>query len=101
LCYDGAMAITRETVEYVAHLSRIELKEAELEKLSAQLKGILAFIDKLSELDISHAAPAHHILLLKDIFRGDLAKPPLSSEAALKNAPCREGNFYLVPKIIE
>ena len=45
------MAITKETVKYVAHLARIELKPKELEKLSGQLKEILDFIDKLKKVD--------------------------------------------------
>ena len=95
------MAITKETVEYVAHLARIELKPKELEKLSQQLQGILGFIDKLKKLDISNISPTSHILPLNNVLRDDKQKEPLPVEKALMNAPRRERNFFVVPKVIE
>ena len=95
------MAITKETVEYVAHLARIELKPKELEKLSQQLQGILGFIDKLKKLDISNISPTSHILPLNNVLRDDKQKEPLPVEKALMNAPRRERNFFVVPKVSE
>jgi len=46
------MAISKETVQYVANLARIELEADELDKLARQLEDIISFIDKLKELDI-------------------------------------------------
>lgn len=95
------MAITRETVEYVAHLARIELKSKELEKLSQQLQDILGFIDKLKSINIENIAPTSHILPINNVLRQDCPKESLPCEKALENAPAREGNFFVVPKVIE
>lgn len=95
------MAITKETVEYVAHLARIELKPKELEKLSQQLKSILGFIDKLKKIDIKDIPATSHILPLTNVLREDNPKQSLSCEEALKNAPSRQENFFVVPKVIE
>ncbi len=95
------MAITKETVEYVAHLARIELQPKELEKLSQQLKSILSFIDKLEKLDIKDIPPTSHILPLNNVLREDLPKQSLSCDQALLNAPGRQENFFVVPKVIE
>ena len=95
------MSITKETVEYVAHLARIELKPKELEKFSKQLQAILDFIDQLSKVNIENIAPTSHILPIKNILREDLPKESLSSDKTLMNAPSREGNFFGVPKVIE
>lgn len=95
------MEITKETVEYVAHLARMELQSKELEKLSQQLQHILDFIDKLKEVNVENIQPASHILPINNVLREDLPKDSLSSEKALKNAPGREGNFFSVPKVIE
>ena len=95
------MAISKETVKYVAHLSRIDLGEKELEKLSGQLQGILDFIDKLKKLDIKNINPTSHILPINNVLREDTPRESLSSDKALINAPSREGKFFVVPKIIE
>lgn len=95
------MAIDDKTVEYVAHLARIELQPKELEKLSRQLHDILDFIDKLNQADIQGVLPTSHILPLNNVFRQDVMGGSLSSEKALENAPCKQDNFYVVPKVIE
>ena len=95
------MAITKETVKYVANLARIELKPQELEKMSGQLKDILGFIDKLGKVDIKNISPTSHILPINNVLRNDQPQESLSADKALENAPHREGNFFVVPKIIE
>jgi aspartyl-tRNA(Asn)/glutamyl-tRNA(Gln) amidotransferase subunit C len=95
------MAIDKETVEYVAHLARIELQPEELEKLSRQLHDILGFIDKLSALDVEQVKPTSHILPISNILRDDEPRICLTPDKALENAPSKNGNFFSVPKIIE
>jgi len=95
------MAISKETVQYVAHLSRIDLKPEELEKLSGQLAGILDFIDQLKEVDVSNITPTSHILPVNNVLRQDNPQPSLAPEKALENAPQKAGNFFVVPKVIE
>jgi len=95
------MAISKETVEYVAHLARIDLQPKELEKLSRQLQDILNFIDTLKKLDIKDIAPTSHILPLSNVLREDAPKESLPSAKALSNAPSPQGNFFGVPKVIE
>jgi len=95
------MAIDKETVEYVAHLARIELKPEELDKLSRQLHDILGFIDKLSALDVGQVKPTSHILPISNVLREDKPHICLTPDKALENAPSKNGNFFSVPKIIE
>ena len=95
------MAIDKETVKYVAHLARIELKPRELEKLSGQLQDILGFIDKLKKIEIKDINPTSHILAINNVLREDKPGESLSVEQVLENAPQREGNFFVVPKVIE
>ena len=97
----GTMAITQDTVKYVAHLARIDLPPKELEKLSQQLQEILGFIDKLKKVDIKDIVPTSHILPINNVLRDDLPAESLSSDKALENAPERQGNFFGVPKVIE
>jgi len=95
------MSINKEIVEYVAHLSRIDLKAQELEMISGQLGGILDFIDKLKEADISNVTPTSHILPLNNVLRQDIVQESLSAQKALENSPETKGNFFKVPKVIE
>ncbi len=95
------MAINRQTLDYVAHLARIELQPKELEKLSKQLQDILDFIDKLKKIDTKDISPTSHILPLENVLRQDEPRPSLTSKNALANAPSQEENFFVVPKVID
>lgn len=95
------MEITKEIVEYVAHLSRIELNSKELEKLSGQLTGILDFIDKLKQVDITDIEPTSHILSINNVLRDDVVSGSLDAQKALENAPDKNEKFFIVPKVIE
>jgi len=95
------MSIDKKTVEDVAHLARIELGAEELKKLSGQLEHILAFIDKLSSLNTENIAPTSHILPISNVLREDEPKSSLPIEKTLNNAPEKQGNFFVVPKVIE
>jgi len=95
------MAIDKETVKYVAHLSRIELGQQELDKLSRQLHDILDFIDTLNKLQVDNVIPTSHILPINNVLREDVPVKSLPIEETLINAPSREGSCFGVPKVIE
>jgi aspartyl-tRNA(Asn)/glutamyl-tRNA(Gln) amidotransferase subunit C len=95
------MAINKETVEYVAHLSRIELEPRELDKISVQLSSILDFIDKLKSVNTDNVVPTSHILPINNVLRQDEPGVSLSAEKALKNSPEKHDTFFVVPKVIE
>lgn len=95
------MALSKETVEYVANLSRIALTGEELEKFSKQIESILGFIDTLKTLDVSDIEPTAHILPISNVLREDEPRPSLTIEKTIANAPAGEGNFFVVPKVIE
>ena len=95
------MKITVKDVQYVANLARLELTDEELENLTKQLDGILTYMNKLNELDTEGIEPLSHVLPLKNVYREDKVTSSLPVEEVLKNAPCREGGFFKVPKVIE
>jgi len=95
------MALSKQTVEYVANLARIELKNEELDKISKQLESIVSFIDKLSALDVKEIEPTSNILQINSVLREDEPKPSLPLDKTLANAPAKEGPFFAVPKVIE
>lgn len=95
------MKISLSKVAHIAKLARLHLSEEEMEKFSFQLSSILSYMEKLNELDTSDIEPTSHVIPLKNIFREDTVIPSLSPEDALKNAPERAENFFVVPRIIE
>jgi aspartyl-tRNA(Asn)/glutamyl-tRNA(Gln) amidotransferase subunit C len=88
-------------IKYVAHLARVALTPDEEQKLGAQLGNILGYIEKLNQLDVSNVEPTAHAVPLLNVVRSDEARPSLSNEEALANAPAKAGGLFLVPKIVE
>ncbi len=95
------MKITREEVEHVARLARLELTEEEKERMRAQLDSILQYMEKLNELDTTAVEPTSHVIPLVNVMREDELRPSLPQEEALANAPDRQDVFFRVPRIIE
>jgi aspartyl-tRNA(Asn)/glutamyl-tRNA(Gln) amidotransferase subunit C len=93
--------LSREEVVHVARLARLHLGDEELERMREQLDAILAYIDKLRELDVEGVEPTSHAVPLVNVMRDDEVTSCLSQEEALANAPDRADAFFRVPRIIE
>ncbi len=91
------MAISREEVLHVANLARLDLTEDEIERFREQLNAILEAVGKVAELDLSGVQPTAHPLELANVWADDRARPSLSVDEALENAPDRAGDFFRVP----
>jgi aspartyl-tRNA(Asn)/glutamyl-tRNA(Gln) amidotransferase subunit C len=95
------MKITREVVEYVAHLGRLDLEPHEVDLYTGQLDRILQFMDTLNKLDTEGIDPTSHAIPVECLLREDSVKDSLEIDSSLWNAPDRKGNFFKVPPIIE
>lgn len=95
------MKITKEEVEHVARLARLELSDAEKETLTGQMDAILAYVEKLNELDTANVVPTAHAVPMENAFREDVVRPSIGADNALANAPARAEGFFRVPKVIE
>ncbi|HLC26704.1 MAG TPA: Asp-tRNA(Asn)/Glu-tRNA(Gln) amidotransferase subunit GatC [bacterium] len=95
------MKITPQEVEHVAKLARLALDDAEREMFTRQLSDILAYVDKLNELDTSRVTPTSHVIPVQNVFRPDEVGESLPVEEALANSPAPEHNHHRVPKIVE
>ncbi len=94
------MAISRGEVEKVSLLGRLLLSEDELDKMTAQLGGILQYMDLLAEVDTADVEPMAHAHDVSDVFRKDEFRPGLAREQALANAPHRDDECYRVPAVL-
>jgi aspartyl-tRNA(Asn)/glutamyl-tRNA(Gln) amidotransferase subunit C len=94
------MALTREEVLHVADLARLSLAPAEIELFTRQLNDILAYVEKLQELDTEGVPPLAHVIPVFNVFREDAVKDGLDRDTAMDNAPAREEGAFVVPRII-
>ena len=95
------MSATEIDVKYVAHLARIALTPDEEQKLGAQLGHILAYIEKLKELNVANVDPTAHAIPLANVTRPDEVRPSLPHVEAMRNAPAQVNGLFQVPKIVE
>jgi aspartyl-tRNA(Asn)/glutamyl-tRNA(Gln) amidotransferase subunit C len=95
------MALTRKDVEWVAHLARLRLTDAELETMTRQLGAIVDYVAQLAEVDTEGVEPMAHPLTVHNVFRADEPAPSLPVEEALANAPRRRGDFFSVPAVLD
>ena len=71
------MKITREQVENVAVLARLELQPAEIDTFTDQMDAILAYVEKLNELDTTGIVPTSHAVPMEYAFRADEVWPSI------------------------
>ncbi len=95
------MEISKEQVERVAKLARLEVSEDEKTIFARQLSGILTHIDQLKELDTAGVEPTATVLPTDNVFRDDEVRLSLPQEQALANAPDQADGLFRVPKILE
>lgn len=93
--------LSRSDVEHVAHLARLGLTDEELGRLEGQLNHILEQYKILAELATDDIAPTAQTIELENILRDDVVQPSLPVEAVLANAPARDGDFIVVPAILD
>lgn len=93
--------LTPEDVLKVARLGRLKLTDAEVADYTAKLGSILEYVESLNEVDTEDVEPMVHAVELSNVFRRDEVTPSLPREAALANAPKTDGQFFLVPQILD
>lgn len=90
-----------QTVRNVARLARLELPEAEVPALAADLARITEYIAQLGKADVTGVEMTVHPIADRNQWRVDEARPGLTREQAVANAPRSEQNFFQVPPVIE
>jgi aspartyl-tRNA(Asn)/glutamyl-tRNA(Gln) amidotransferase subunit C len=96
------MALTREQIENIAHLARLELQPTEVPVYQTSLSAILDFVGELDRADTASVAPmAHPLPGLSQRLRPDVITEKDHHERYQENAPQVAAGLYLVPKVIE
>jgi len=97
------MQLSKDEIQHIAKLARLELTVAELEKYGGQLSVVLNYIDQLKEVDTKGVEPTAQVTGLENVLREDavLDWDEKEIEEALKDAPEREERFIKVKRVIE
>ena len=94
------MEVNDDLINNLAQLARLEFNDAETDEIKSDLQKMIAFIDKLNELDTAGVEPLLHMSENVNVLREDEVKGSISREDALKNAPLHDEQFFKVPKVI-
>jgi aspartyl-tRNA(Asn)/glutamyl-tRNA(Gln) amidotransferase subunit C len=89
--------IDREQVLHVARLARLRLDDAEVEKMSREVSGILEHVEKIGEIDLDGVEPTSHVVELSNVLRPDDPRPSMERERALEGAPDAAAGGFRVP----
>ena len=79
--------LERAQVLHVARLARLELSDAEVERMEDELSKVLDHIEKIRELDLEGVPPTSHVVDVAGVLRADEPRPCLPAELALEQAP--------------
>jgi aspartyl-tRNA(Asn)/glutamyl-tRNA(Gln) amidotransferase subunit C len=93
--------ISPDDVRHIAMLSRLKLKDEEIESFTHELAAILGYMDQLMELDVEGVEPTAHAVTVQNVFREDVVRPSFEPDQALSNAPQRENSYFRVPKVLD
>jgi aspartyl-tRNA(Asn)/glutamyl-tRNA(Gln) amidotransferase subunit C len=95
------MKISRQEVENIAHLARLEIDDQSKASLSEQLSSILDYMDKLAHVDVQGVKPVSGAAFMHNVLREDVPHPSPGPDVTLANAPKKDANYYLVPRVVK
>lgn len=95
------MSVDAATVRRIAHLARIAVQDDEIEHLRGELNAMLAFVEQLTEVDVTGVEPMTSVTPMVMKQRDDVVTDGGIPDLVVANAPAREDHFFLVPKVVE
>ena len=95
------MEVTEQMIQHLANLSRLSFTEEETKSFKDDLQGMIAFVEKLQEVDTTGVEPVQHMGDAVNILREDELKGSISRQEALLNSPVKDDAFFKVPKVIK
>ena len=95
------MSISLEEAAKIASLAKLEFSNEELEVYRGHLNEILAYVQKLNELNTDDIEPTCFIQNKEGAMREDMIHPSLDMQSVMRNAPSQKQGFFSVPKVID
>lgn len=94
-------SLSRDDVAHLAMLARIDLSDAELDKMVGELAVILESVATVQQAPIGDVEPMSHPMPLVNVTRPDVVRPSLSPQQALAGAPEVDEQRFSVPRILD
>ena len=95
------MSVDAATVKRVAHLARIALPEADVQRMQGEINAILGFVEQLSQVNIEGVEPMTSVTPMRLKTREDVVADGGMPDEVLANAPMNDDHFFAVPKVVE
>lgn len=95
------MDVTAAMIDNLSNLSRLHFTELEKDQVKEDLQRMIAFVEKLGEVDTTGVVPLQHMTAATDIFREDEVRGSMEKAIALGNAPAATGDYFMVPQVIK
>ncbi|WP_457630723.1 Asp-tRNA(Asn)/Glu-tRNA(Gln) amidotransferase subunit GatC [Oceanithermus sp.] len=95
------MDVTPELVRHLAELSRLRLSEEEIERVIPELRSVLGYFERISDLDVDGLEEMVRPIFSANVLRPDVAAAGLTQEEALAMAPDKEDGFFKLPRVVE
>jgi aspartyl-tRNA(Asn)/glutamyl-tRNA(Gln) amidotransferase subunit C len=95
------MEINEAMIDKLAHLARLKFNDDEKQEIKNDLQRMIAFVEKMNELDLDNVEPLLHMSDEINVLREDRIEGSVSREEALKNAPLHDEQYFKVPKVIK
>ncbi len=95
------MSVDQATVRRIARLARISVEDSAIPALQTELNAILGFVEQLSEVNVDGVEPMTSVTKMQIKQRADVVNDGGDAARVLANAPAREDDFYVVPKVVE
>ena len=95
------MEINNKLIQDIAKLSKLKFDDSAEEKMKADLEKMIAFVDKLNEIDTEGIDPLIYMSDEVNVLREDKVTEETSQEDALKNAPEKDSDYFKVPTVLK
>lgn len=95
------MEIDNKTVDRIATLAKLQFDDNKKEEIKNDLNRMLAFVDKINEVNTDGVEPLVHMNNEINVLREDIVKVTISQEEALKNAPQKDSDYFKIPKVLK
>lgn len=95
------MEIDNKTVDRIATLAKLQFDDNKKEEIKNDLNRMLAFVDKINEVNTDGVEPLVHMNNEINVLREDVIKVTITQEEALKNAPQKDSDYFKIPKVLK
>jgi aspartyl-tRNA(Asn)/glutamyl-tRNA(Gln) amidotransferase subunit C len=95
------MIVNEALVDKLANLARLTFDKTEKIEIQADLQNMIAFVEKLNEVNTTGVQPLQHMGQQINVLREDVVKGSITQREGLKNSPTADSQYFKVPKVIQ